>query len=379
MKNMRKQEFGGGATLLGSEDKGSGGIGCVKLLRYYGTKALRSNRNVGWHYKTDTKIDKGANTNYNSNMTNYNSENKTVSEAQSKELNVLTSYRLNDFKKKAAFTLAEGATHVAMSDNIRRVAFTLAEVLITLGIIGIVAAMTIPTLVSKIQEAHFHAKWKECYAILNNAFKMTVAENPGMVASVELDAPEFFNTFLSHLQVVDTCGFNSNFDNLCDNYFNYKDSQIKYKWAGVSAGSSESKYKTLSNGLLGNFDFQRKAALLKNGASIYFGGSHSGFTILVDVNNFNGGPNVIGKDVYGINLYSGEDYRMPMSMPIEKLIFLPHGASGARCTDGGGCSLGVPDAGFGVNGCSEDIGAATANYFVEASGAGCSYKYLHEK
>ena len=87
-------------------------------------------------------------------MTNYNSENKTVSEAQSKELNVLTSNRLNDFKKKAAFTLAEGATHVAMSDNIRCVAFTLAEVLITLGIIGIVAAMTIPTLVSKIQEAH---------------------------------------------------------------------------------------------------------------------------------------------------------------------------------------------------------------------------------
>ena len=30
-----------------------------------------------------------------------------VSEAHGKELNVLTSYRLNDFKKKIAFTLAE--------------------------------------------------------------------------------------------------------------------------------------------------------------------------------------------------------------------------------------------------------------------------------
>ena len=53
--------------------------------------------------------------------------------------------------KFKAFTLAEGATHVNISDNIRRVAFTLAEVLITLAIIGIVAAMTIPTLVQNYQ------------------------------------------------------------------------------------------------------------------------------------------------------------------------------------------------------------------------------------
>ena len=53
--------------------------------------------------------------------------------------------------KFKAFTLAEGATHVDISSNIRRVAFTLAEVLITLAIIGIVAAMTIPTLVANYQ------------------------------------------------------------------------------------------------------------------------------------------------------------------------------------------------------------------------------------
>ena len=53
--------------------------------------------------------------------------------------------------KFKAFTLAEGDTLVNISDNIRRVAFTLAEVLITLAIIGIVAAMTIPTLVANYQ------------------------------------------------------------------------------------------------------------------------------------------------------------------------------------------------------------------------------------
>ena len=52
-----------------------------------------------------------------------------------------------DMRKKAAFTLAEGATHVAQSPKPRRAAFTLAEVLITLGIIGVVAAMTLPALI----------------------------------------------------------------------------------------------------------------------------------------------------------------------------------------------------------------------------------------
>ena len=81
-----------------------------------------------------------------------------MSEAHSKELNVLTSYRLNDFKKKA------GATHVDMSDNIRHAAFTLAEVLITLAIIGIVAAMTIPTISHNIQHAVLKTQFKKFYS-----------------------------------------------------------------------------------------------------------------------------------------------------------------------------------------------------------------------
>ena len=64
-------------------------------------------------------------------------------------------FRCKDAKRhrcKAAFILAEGATHVAHSQNIRRAAFTLAEVLITLGIIGVVAAMTMPSLITNYQK-----------------------------------------------------------------------------------------------------------------------------------------------------------------------------------------------------------------------------------
>ena len=150
-----------------------------KLLRYYGAKALRGNRNVGRHYYADRKvyrrvikpdlqdikrIDTTPEANYNSNMMNYKSEilkraqdDTNVSKTHSKELNVLTSYRLNDFKKKAAFTLA--------------------EVLITLAIIGIVAAMTIPTLIANYQKKQTVSKLKQTYSVLSQALTMAQAEH----------------------------------------------------------------------------------------------------------------------------------------------------------------------------------------------------------
>ncbi len=251
--------------------------------------------------------------------------------------------------------------------------FTLAEVLITLGIIGVVAAMTIPTLISNIQEAHFHAKWKECYSILNNAFKMTVAENPRMIVSKQNDyspSSQFIDVILSHLHVVDTCGHEGFDTNPCDNYGNYTSEQIKYKWAGIPTSSTDSRYKTLSGGKLNSYDFGKRAALLKNGASIYFGGLFSGLTIVVDVNNFNGGPNIIGKDVYAINLTASGNYYN--TQYIESLYFKPYGAEGTRTEKDGyqGC-----DASIGVS-ANED---GAINALFEAPGAGCSYKYLNEK
>ena len=72
-------------------------------------------------------------------------------------------------RKKAAFTLAEGATHVATSNKIRRAAFTLAEVLITLGIIGVVAALTIPTLMANHRKTVIETRLAKFYSTMNQA------------------------------------------------------------------------------------------------------------------------------------------------------------------------------------------------------------------
>ena len=57
----------------------------------------------------------------------------------------------------------------------KRLGFTLAEVLITLGIIGVVAAMTIPTLISNTNGAQFKTAYKKALSTLNQAVLMNLA------------------------------------------------------------------------------------------------------------------------------------------------------------------------------------------------------------
>ena len=91
-----------------------------------------------------------------------------------------------------------------MSGQAARLGFTLAEVLITLGIIGVVAALTIPALMVKHQKKVFATKVKQTYSIVSNALLSSVAENgaPNTWAYYELDSsdPDYFNKASSHME-----------------------------------------------------------------------------------------------------------------------------------------------------------------------------------
>lgn len=54
--------------------------------------------------------------------------------------------------------------------------FTLAEVLITLGIIGVVAALTIPTLMANHRKKVVETKLEKIYSVMNQAINLTNAE-----------------------------------------------------------------------------------------------------------------------------------------------------------------------------------------------------------
>jgi prepilin-type N-terminal cleavage/methylation domain-containing protein len=57
--------------------------------------------------------------------------------------------------------------------------FTLAEVLITLLIIGIIASMVIPSIIQDTQNAELKSSFKKAYGVASQAWKLVVAENPG--------------------------------------------------------------------------------------------------------------------------------------------------------------------------------------------------------
>ena len=59
----------------------------------------------------------------------------------------------------------------------RKSAFTLAEVLITLAIIGVVAAMTIPTLIQNYRKKVIENKLVKVYSLMNQAIKLSTIEN----------------------------------------------------------------------------------------------------------------------------------------------------------------------------------------------------------
>ncbi|MDR1327237.1 MAG: type II secretion system GspH family protein [Heliobacteriaceae bacterium] len=86
----------------------------------------------------------------------------------------------------------------------KKTAFTLAEVLITLGIIGVVAALTMPALITKYQKQAAVIKVKKFYSTMNQAIKLSEVENgsanewnvPAGHASYQ-DTLDFYNMYLA--------------------------------------------------------------------------------------------------------------------------------------------------------------------------------------
>lgn len=82
------------------------------------------------------------------------------------------------------------------------IAFTLAEVLITLSIIGVVAAMTIPTLVAKYQKNLWVNQLKKSYSMTSQALKKMMAdEETDSISSTSLMTD--MSTLQKYLNVLD--------------------------------------------------------------------------------------------------------------------------------------------------------------------------------
>ena len=97
-------------------------------------------------------------------------------------------------------------------------AFTLAEILITLGIIGVVAAMTIPNLLTAHKKHVIESKLERAVSVINQTIKMSESENGEMETwDKNLTYTEFidkyFRPYIKIMQICEgrnSCGYEGN-------------------------------------------------------------------------------------------------------------------------------------------------------------------------
>ena len=88
-----------------------------------------------------------------------------------------------------------GAMHVALCDSVGSYfrhwcrAFTLAEVLVTLGIIGVVAAITMPTLIDNHQKKVAATRLEKFYSMMSQAVYQWVGDT-GFIPGTTYNFPE---------------------------------------------------------------------------------------------------------------------------------------------------------------------------------------------
>ena len=86
--------------------------------------------------------------------------------------------------------------------------FTLAEVLITLAIIGVVAAIAIPSVISNTQQQEFKTGLRKAVSVLNSAITMNMA----LDGETPYDNADLFNYLKRHMSIIETL------DNIQDKY-----------------------------------------------------------------------------------------------------------------------------------------------------------------
>jgi prepilin-type N-terminal cleavage/methylation domain-containing protein len=180
-------------------------------------------------------------------------------------------------------------------------AFSLAEVLITLLVIGVVAGLTIPAIINDTQEKEFQTAYKKKYAEFSQAFTLMRMDNGGTLAGMFAANHTVFETTLrkymnlTHYSSTDNLNVNADWHDNC--FYKTLNNQTGTKICGgcpsatLADGSFFYVYLSWGNNDLLNCNY--------NGASARTGLC---FDIILDVNGRKS-PNVMGKDIYILSVY----------------------------------------------------------------------------
>jgi prepilin-type N-terminal cleavage/methylation domain-containing protein len=191
--------------------------------------------------------------------------------------------------------------------------FTLAEVLITLLIIGIIASIVIPGLIADTQQAELKTAWKKTFSDFSQATKLVLADNGGSMRGLCGGVPTYQpdclkNAYKQYLNYTKVCDNGTAYEGGCFHPRNYPyiDS---IKWLNGASHIWINTYPPfadgnsgliLSNGQLVVFYYQDSSCSSGPGAAVD-GYSNSCGWITIDVNGFKS-PNTVGKDIFSVDL-----------------------------------------------------------------------------
>jgi prepilin-type N-terminal cleavage/methylation domain-containing protein len=163
---------------------------------------------------------------------------------------------------------------------ISRVGFTLVEVLITLTIIGVIAAMAVPTLMTNIQNAEFKTAYKQAVSDIGQAFLVAQREGTWREQTTKFEftsnvCTDNFNVLKNAFGVQKECSF----DNLYD------------CWEQKGEKLYENTYPAPSS----ETSYHPALSFIDNSGRTWSMYTNAENIIIVDTNG-NKGPNWFGKD-----------------------------------------------------------------------------------
>ncbi|MDD3150115.1 MAG: prepilin-type N-terminal cleavage/methylation domain-containing protein [Candidatus Gastranaerophilales bacterium] len=188
---------------------------------------------------------------------------------------------------------------------VRKLGFTLAETLIVIAIIGIIASIVTPMLFGTTSDAELKAAWKKSYADLSQVTQLIAIDNGGTLAGAfpgdEAGSEDLKNAFASKLNIIKDCSGIS-------------------AYGGTSSGASgEGCWHDGANSWFylngrGTGTTNRPGLLLNNSSLLIFyinksdcSYSAGDYTrcglIYIDINGFKK-PNTLGKDIFTVSITS---------------------------------------------------------------------------
>ena len=177
-----------------------------------------------------------------------------------------------------------------LSDQCFKPAFTLAEVLITLGIIGIVAAMTLPALITKKQTKELQVGLEKGYSLIGQVIQMMTYGEGQTVNYKNYPYTAFSPAFDKYLVSVKACPVGSGCLILREDETDESGTSIGYDFGDYKTYNRKAN---VAGDLMDNGQF-----LLRNGMTLYIENHPSKIYISIDVNGMYKKPNLWGHDLF---------------------------------------------------------------------------------